>query len=362
MSGSFSPLKPQIRIFYTDMFLDERKQKILKAVVHAYVQTAEPVASDQISALCDLGVKSATIRNEMAAMSDLGYLRQPHTSSGRIPSDRGYRIYVDRLMPHAPLAAYVTTGFADVQSRAHSAVDDLISGTCRLLSALTELTALATGPTSETIRLCHIDIRKVSVDKAMVLTLWSNGQLRHAIVSAPGVGSHTLRSARNITADHLLDRTAEEIPQTPALPNIYADREAASLVASVQELVSQFAREVGTPEVYVDGTSYFAKQPEFREERLAMELILSVLEEHSTVARLMEAAAGANRPQVVIGEENPLEPLRACSLVAASYGAFSVRGTIGVCGPTRMDYSRVVATVGFVSNTLSSALESVLPS
>lgn len=344
------------------MNLDERKQKILRAVVHEHVRTAEPVASDQIAAACELSVKSATIRNEMAEMSELGYLRQPHTSAGRVPSDRGYRFYVDFLMPHSSLpAAHVRRGEA-VVVREHSAVDDLVAGTCRLLSAITELTAVATAPTAERLTLKWLELRRVATDKVMLLTLWSSGQLRHAIMNAPPLRSGSLKAVGQILSEKLTGSTEDDLRSGVMEAFAFHDSPAARLTLTAVQAVKEIAADVVQPEVFIDGTSYFARQPEFHE-RSAMELVLSVLEEHATVASLLRAAAVGGHPQVVIGEENPLEPLRACSLVAASYGAQSgVGGSIGVCGPTRMDYSRVTAAVEVTRRNLSSALASMLPS
>ena len=341
--------------------LDERKQKILKAVVNTYVRTAEPVASDRLSALSDLGVRAATIRNEMAEMSEMGYLKQPHTSAGRVPSDLGYRFFVDRLMPHDPVRTVLGEDAGNFHGRLGSAVDDVLTGTCRFLCAITHLTALATGPTSGTIRLVWIEIRKVAQDKIVVLTMWSNGQLRHALAGTQPLTESTLNTVRKVVSDVLVGQASSELRHQPAdeLPSI--PRPALPLVKQVKDLIADTAREVTRPDVYVDGTSCFARQPEFQE-RQAIEHVLSVLEEHDTLAQLLEAAAVGRHTQVIIGEENPLEPLRSCSLVAASYSSESgMRGSIGVCGSTRMDYRRTVAAVEFVAQSLSDILAQVLP-
>ncbi len=344
------------------MNLDERKQKILRAVVHEHVRTAEPVASEQIMAAIQIGVKSATIRNEMAEMAELGFLQQPHTSAGRIPSDMGYRFYVDWLMTK-PIAMPSTPTIAEAtQVREQSAVDDLMAATCHLLSALTHLTALATAPTSDSLTLTWIELRKVSSEKLMVLTLWSNGQLRHAIVHLPSVSESVIQKAGRMLSEDLTGYSQERLCRGFVVADRVAMSEEGRLETVLVEVVRQIAVDASCPEVFIDGTSCFARQPEFRE-REAMELVLSVLEEHDTVAKLLQAAAVGGQPQVVIGRENPLEPLRSCSLVAASYGTSSgIQGSLGVCGPTRMDYAGVTRAVRFAAKNLSSALSDVLPS
>lgn len=343
------------------MAMDERKQKILKAVVHYYVRTAEPVASEQISASGEFGVRSATIRNEMAALADLGYLMQPHTSAGRIPSDDGYRYYVNRLMaPSAPEDVVSGKGRA-IGYGAHGGVEDLIAGTCRFLCAITQLTALAVAPTSEAVSLRFLEVRRGSENQLIVVTLWSNGQMRYSVLPSRPSAEASLRTAVNYLSRTLVGRSQERFVEPLAAPEMGFAADAAAISSAVYDVVCEMAYTVTTPEVFVDGTSYFARQPEFAEHS-AMELVLAVLDDETTLARLLQAAAVGEQAQVVIGHENPLEPLRSCSLVAAQYGAGSaVRGSIGVCGPTRMDYDRVVAAVELVSRSLSAALAAVLP-
>lgn len=343
------------------MILDERKQKILAAVIHTHVRTAGPVASEQISSYCDLGVKSATIRNEMAEMSDLGYLRQPHTSAGRIPSDKGYRFYVDRLMPRQawPMLSY---DHAPEHFRVHSAVDDLMAATCRVLSALTNLVAMATAPSSERVALQWLDARRVASDRLVIMTLWSNGQIRHSLLpwasAEPQAIERALRSVAAVSVGKAHDQFGElSLDEASA-----SAPKSGALASAMLDVLKQIASDAASPEVFVDGTSYFASQPEFRENP-AMQLVLAVLEEHATLARVLEAAAVGPQVRAVIGHENPLEPLRDCSLVAVEYASRNgVGGGIGVFGPTRMDYARAAAAVDYVARSLSSALSDILPS
>lgn len=343
------------------MSLDNRKQQILKAVVQYHVRTAEPVSSGDISSIPGLGVKSATVRNEMAAMSDLGYLTQPHTSAGRIPSDTGYRFFVDRLMARRSYLPHDTQQEPDRVLRERTAVDDVIGATCRILSAITQLTALATVPTSGSIRLRWMDIRRIGPNQVLLLTLWSNGQLRQATLEAPRVSDALIRRLLQVLDDTISGQTAEQIQAFELPPDLHIPREARQLVLGLQESMKAVARDASAPEVFVDGTSWFARQPEFAD-RAAIELVLSVLDESSTMAQLLQAAAVGEDPQVLIGRENPVEPLRSCSIVAGAYRTRSgMSGSVGVCGPTRMDYERAVAAVRYVIQAVSSALDSMLP-
>jgi len=340
------------------MMLDERKQHILRVVVRKHVETAEPVSSEHVCADETLGVRAATVRNEFAAMSDMGYLRQPHTSSGRVPSDMGYRYYVDRLMSPRRMSLSDAPQMTD---REPTAIDDLVAGTCRLLSTLTKLTALATSPTSTGLKLKWLDLHEVAVGRIIALAVWSNGQVRQTVIDLPGASHSLLDRVRRSLSTALLESTADKIQQTsiadfglpPGLPTALAHK--------VWEFVRHAARDVSAPELFVDGTSFLTRQPEFLETS-ALEFVLSVLDEETTIGNLLLAAGVGDNPQVVIGAENPVEPLRSCSLVAASYGTpAGVQGSIGVCGPTRMDYDRSVAAVRFAARSLSAALASLLP-
>jgi heat-inducible transcriptional repressor len=341
------------------MQMDQRKQQILRVVVRKYVATAEPVSSDYISSSSGLGVKSATVRNEMAAMSEMGYLLQPHTSAGRIPSDLGYRYYVDRLMPSDPQAIRQLPDVETGLMREHTAVDDLIAATCRMLSAVTHLTALATTPLASGIKLKYLDLQEMSGGRVLALSVWSNGQARQAVLEAPVAGG-LLAQVRKMVCAAYLNRTSEDI-LGGACQAQFQPGPASVLGGRVREFLEHAARDVSLPEVIVDGTGYFVRQPEFREQP-GLELVLSVLEDERTMGQLLLAAGAGEKPQVVIGGENPIEVMRSCSLVAASYGSWSgVRGSIGVCGPTRMDYDRSVSAVGLAARALSSALDALLP-
>ncbi len=191
------------------------------------------------------------MRNEFAAMSDMGYLRQPHTSAGRVPSDMGYRYYVDRLMSPRRIALSDAPQMTD---REPTAVDDLVAGTCRLLSALTKLTALATSPTSSGVTLKWLDLHEVAVGRIIALAVWSNGQVRQTVIDMHGASHSLLDRVRRILSTALLESTADSVLQTsiedlglpPGLPTALANK--------VWEFVKHAARDVTAPELFVDGT------------------------------------------------------------------------------------------------------------
>lgn len=342
--------------------LDERKQQILTAVVHSYVRTAEPVASEQILKLVSLPVKSATIRNEMAAMADLGYLRQPHTSAGRIPSDLGYRFFVDRLMEPSPVPESLAQQTRSLDRKVHTVIDELLSETCHILSGMTRLTSLATTPTADDISLSWYDMRPVGAGQVMVLALWSNSELRHCLLSAPDLSGQDYEQIGNVVGKCLIGKSASQISDAVLPSPAVVSGSAYTFLASLQELLVGMAKGARVPEVLVDSPSHLMRQPEFHEGD-SLEYVLSVLEDRQTIVRLLEGVSAGSRAQVVIGHENPIEPLRNCSVVAAAYSPKrGVRGAIGVFGPTRMDYAGIVSAVEFVAQSLSRTLAGLFAS
>lgn len=342
--------------------LDERKQQILTAVVHSYVRTAEPVASEQILKLVSLPVKSATIRNEMAAMADLGYLRQPHTSAGRIPSDLGYRFFVDRLMEPSPVPESLAQQTRSLDQKVHTVIDELLRQTCHILSGMTRLTSLATTPTADDISLSWYDMRPVGAGQVMVLALWSNSELRHSLLSSPDLAGQDYEQIGNVVGKSLIGRTSSQISESVLPSPAEISGPAYTFLSSLKELLVEMARGASMPEVLVDSPSHLMRQPEFHEGD-SLEYVLSVLEDRQTIARLLEGVSAGSRAQIVIGHENPIEPLRNCSVVAAAYSPKrGVRGAIGVFGPTRMDYAGIVSAVEFVSQSLSRTLAGLFAS
>src|SRR2546421_3580997 len=168
------------------MTLDGRKGRILHAIVNDYVETAEPIGSEWLVTRYDFGCKSATLRNEMAEMSDLGYLRQPHTSAGRIPSNLGYRYFVDRLMPQPVLNRRSESGIRSLRSSTGSAIEDLVQQTCRLLAVMTQYPSVATQPSARAARLHRLFLSTASKTQVLLVMLLSTGDVEHRVLD-PGV-------------------------------------------------------------------------------------------------------------------------------------------------------------------------------
>ncbi len=336
--------------------LDERKQLILRAVVRDYVATAEPVASKTIVHRYHLRVKSATVRNEMAEMSEMGYLLQPHTSAGRIPSDRGYRFYVDRLMYQDLTYPRLKSLSALLSGRAYDELKEILRQACQLLTDLTNYTAVATAPECEEARIRHIYLTLLDSQRILLVILPSSGQVFHRIlkVSLP-LSSSMLNQLMNWINDHIRDLKAEEIHS--ALQRLE------ELPPDQQELVGQVLREcqntllkIGEEDVVVEGASRILRQPEFKNlDRL--ENLLALLEERRSLLEILRTVATLPGVTVLIGSENPRGEWHACSVIATRYSAGEgAYGSIGVIGPTRMEYWFVIPTVKLVAHHLSDFL------
>ena len=335
--------------------IGQRKQVILKAIVTDYVRTAEPVGSHMLMAHHSFGIKSATIRSEMAELSELGYLRQPHTSAGRVPSDMGYRLYVDRLMGAGGLPRAEAASARDRLASRRTEMDIILEQTCRILSDLARYASVATHPVIKNARISHASVTRVGHDKLLAVLVLDNGRVLHEFIEL----SPDSRKIDPVTATNYLMRVLSGLTLHSASAIEAAPEDAAQfggLLAEVVGFIKQEFESVEQTEVTTEGAGYIVQQPEFRDAR-RLEAVLSILQERSALYRLFSSVYLGPEVTVIIGHENPLEQMRDCSFVGARYkiGGRSA-GTIGVLGPTRMDYRRAVSAVDFMARNLGELL------
>lgn len=356
------------------MELDARKQRILQAIVEDYVATAEPVGSHILVHRYSLGVKSATVRNEMAEMSERGFLRQPHTSAGRIPSDLGYRFYVNRLMALPPLQEEETARMRRAVAAASSEMEGILRKTCRLLTAMTRLPAVATPPAASDTELRQVFVSPAGHDKVLLVVLFSTGHAESRLINDLRLSaSDALLLANGLnerfagTAVTSLNAVAAAAPQEAPPAELRALTVPWSRLSAE---IMQAAQEIGDDqEMFVEGTHVALEHPEFRDmERLSQ--FLTMLQERAAVLEMLGRALtapagakaisrqpGASPVQVTIGEESGLPEMADYAVVSSSYfvGARET-GTIGVLGPTRMDYARASVAVELMARTVSELL------
>ncbi len=337
------------------MGLSERKKKILRAVVESYVQTAEPVGSKAILELADLNVSSATIRNELADLTEQGYLEQPHTSAGRIPSPKGYRLYVNELMEEQRLSLEETRQINEALHLKMKELDKVIDQAGRMVSQLTNYPAfaLAGGARRTTIR--RFDLIMVDVNSFIVVVMTDNNVVKNKLIHLPTEMSEPqLQLLTTLLNSSFVGKTLEEL--TPELMRV-AEHAAGSSYGLISLVVS-FAMEVlddmeNSP-VYTAGTSHILNHPEYQDVGKAKKLMNYLSEDQALAHSLALPNMGGDNTRILIGPENVADELKDTSVVLASYDiGDGLRGVIGVVGPTRMDYAKVAAKLSYVADGLS---------
>ncbi len=337
------------------MELSERKKKILSAVIDEYIVTAEPIGSKTIAEAAHLGLSSATIRNEMAELTTMGYLEQPHTSAGRVPSARAYRLYVNELMERQRLSIEETDAINQSLNLKMKQIDKLVSDVGTLASSLMNYPALAlAAPVMATIS--RYDLIYIDANTFIAVAMLSNNSVHNKLIHLPfsvdqGM-MHRLSSVFNVS---FVGIGEEQI--TPAL--ISATERACGDTMGLVSVLAAFSLEVlsraGEGEAYVAGASHLLRQPEFRDPDKAHE-IMTYLSDRAHLLGLPSNGEDSDI-QVFIGPENVAEELRDSSIVIARYNVGdNMKGIIGVVGPTRMDYSGVAAKLRYIAEGLSRLL------
>ncbi|MGQ0433635.1 MAG: heat-inducible transcriptional repressor HrcA [Microthrixaceae bacterium] len=336
--------------------LDERKAAILRAVVEEYIDTAQPVGSAHVVKSSGVAVSSATVRNDMATLESEGYLSQPHTSAGRIPTEKGYRFFVDNLGAPATLKGSDAVQVRSFFEKAHGEIEGMLQDTSRLLGDLTSYAGVVVGAPQSEATIRSVQIVSLTQSSALVVAVLSNGAVeKHTLdlteggppLSA-GVGEERVGAASAHLAAHLLGSARTKVPKPPrtgdAATDALCDLAAASLRAAVGDDPDQ---------VFVGGTSRIARAFDAIE---TVREVLGILEQQYVVVTLLRDVMDRGL-QVAIGTETGMAPLADCALIVSPYQIEGEPvGTIGVLGPARMDYPQALAAVAVVSHRLSQRL------
>jgi heat-inducible transcriptional repressor len=340
------------------MNLDDRKARLLRAVVHDFIQTAEPVGSKTLTERYALGVSAATIRNELATLEEQGYLSHPHTSAGRVPTDRGYRFYVDSLSGVGKLARAQEEAILRYFEGAAD-LEETLRRTSVLLASLSRYTAMVAPPALDRSRLRHVEVVGLGRHVIMLVLIMDTGRVEKRLVETAGeVGQEDLEDLRRQLNEALdgerLDR-AELVLQAMA-EGVPPDRRV--LFATLANTIGQVVGDQASGRVWVGGQAHIAGPGGF-DGIETVHRVYEALEQQVLVLRLLQAALGKDRVSVIIGSENPVEGMEACSFVTSTYLAGDAAGSIGVLGPTRMDYLRAMAAVQAVARYLGDVLDDV---
>ena len=338
------------------MQLEERKKKVLEAIILDYIATAEPVGSRTITKKYDLGVSPATIRNEMADLEDMGLIEQPHTSAGRIPSQIGYRYYVDYLMEQGTLTNEIKKYIRKSLRDEIKAKEDLVLKAVRLLSQVSNYTAMLVMSTYSQSVLTHIQLVPVNDFRMVLILVLDNGHVEHQIIELKqAMTEGEVAELTDMLQQAVCGQTVEQWRKA-SLSSIRRQWE--GQIHMLQEILDTIEDTLTVEferKLYLSGTLNIMNQPEFRDVDKVRQ-VLSLLEEQRIMEDMMLKMDEGDRRTIAIriGTENEYESLAACSLVTATYHIHGrIMGRIGLLGPTRMDYSRNIGLLDFVSRYLS---------
>lgn len=339
--------------------LSERKLKILKAVIQNYLETGEPVGSRTISKYTDLNLSSATIRNEMSDLEELGYIVQPHTSAGRIPSDKGYRFYVDQIMQEKEEEF---TEIKELMLKRVDRVELLLKQMARILAQNTNYAALISAPQYHRNKLKFIQLSKVDDGKLLVVIVVEGNMIKNTMIPISQQLSDEGLLNLNILLNNALNGlTIEEIN----LDVISRLKEQAGIHSEVvdrvlNEVAEAIRADDDDLQIYTSGATNIFKYPELSDGEMASRLI-GTLEQKELLQELVDdvnSSESSSGIQVYIGEEAPVQTMRDCSIVTANYElGEGLRGTIGIIGPKRMDYEKVLNTLRNLMTQLDSILK-----
>lgn len=340
---------------------EERRLQVLRAIVQDYVDTSEPVGSKALLDRHHLGVSAATIRNDMAALEEEGLIAAPHTSAGRVPTDAGYRLFVDKLAAIKPMSPAERRAIGQFLDGAID-LDDVVDRTVRLLSTLTRQVAIVQYPSLTRSSVRHVELVPVTADRLLVVLITTTGRVEQRIVASPvdltpPHGETLLARVRAEVGTVATGASLAEAAQGLAtLPQRLADPDEAMLTSVIAAALTDALVEEREERVVIAGTSHLARHG--GEFTTSLGPVLEALEEHVVLLKLLGTASEQGSLAVHIGHENPHAGLHSTSMVAAGYGSGSdlVAG-LGVVGPTRMDYPTTMAAVRAVATYVSRILD-----
>jgi heat-inducible transcriptional repressor len=332
--------------------LSERQKNLLLIIIRAYIDAAQPVGSKRLAEHYHLDLSSATIRNEMSALTDMGYLRQPHTSAGRVPTEEGYRYFVSQMINQAELPASVQNTITHQFHQASPDVEQWMHLAASVLAHQSQGASVISAPRAEKARFQHVELIATQGRQILMVLVMVGGEVSQQLLNLAEPVSQDRLSQ---TAAHINGRLAGHfMDEIDAVSN-----QADALEQDILTLISQDARrssETVSSTIYTDGLTNVLSEPEFAESDEARRA-LRLFEERSTLQNLLARStvnSSVGGLQVLIGEDSGWEELRQCSVVLARYGVPGLAtGTLGVLGPMRMSYARTIPTVRFMAGLLS---------
>ena len=335
------------------MELTDRKKKILRAIVESYIKAAEPVGSKAIAAMPDMNFSSATIRNEMADLTAMGYLEQPHTSAGRIPSPAGYRLYIDELMQDYRLTVDETHSLNEAMTSRLQEFDNAISQMGKLVSQMTNLPAYAMASRKGNATVRQFELITTGPSGFILVVMTSNEEVKNKLIKLPlSVTDQDLKLLSAVLNASLTDLTADQF--TPELLNrvTRSAGAAASLVPVIVDFTTHVLQAQHKNEVYVTGQAKLLSHPEYQDVGKAQQMLTGLDEE--VISNLPALVDPNQSMQILVGPENIAEELKDTSVVMTRFDiGGGMQGMIGVVGPTRMDYAQITARLSYFAEGLA---------
>jgi len=330
--------------------MEDRKQAILRAVVHEFTTSAVPVGSQALQTRYFVNLSSATIRSELAELSDQGYLTQPHTSAGRMPTDSGYRYFVDFLMNVEPIPDRVQNFIRDEMHAAPADVQALVERVAMTAAAVTQNASVASAPQGALAKVKHLDLVSLEPKEVLLILLLEGNLLRQQVVNTAEAATQVqlTRLTARLNAS-LGGRGSNEARRAYEAAALGLEKELLGRVVTVLDLYEKGSESL----VVHDGVRNLLRQPEFAESS-RLHQVLEVLEETRYLTLLLRQLIGDSDLQIVIGSENTSSQLQGCAVVLTTYGPSErLKGVVGVVGPTRMAYSQTVARLQAVARGAS---------
>ena len=339
------------------MILNDRKIKILEAIVMDYIATAEPIGSRTIAKKYELGISSATIRNEMSDLEDMGLIKQTHTSSGRVPSDLGYRLYVDSLMRHRPLTDEETMFLQQmIMSNIHH-VDYLMQETAKAIAYLTQYATIVSEPKEKKTAIKHVQL--MPMDERSILVVWvtdTKAVKNKTVPVQDPPDFDTLAALAKILNMKLGSQIIDAIDRKMVSDLLEAFGPYAHLLMPILGVLADALKAEG--QVYTSGVNNFLAFPEFAD-REKVRAVFHAFEKEQDMLVALYCAEAADDIQIIIGAENPVESLQNCSVVRANFSLGNHKGIIGIIGPTRMNYTQAVSVMKGMLSNINTVLEAL---
>lgn len=337
--------------------LNERKKKILQIIIEDYISSAEPVGSRTIARKYDLGLSPATIRNEMSDLELLGYLEQPHTSAGRIPSAQAYRFYVDALIEPGTLTDNDMALIDGWYNERRRNIDDIFQSTAKILSRMTQNVSMVLTNQQTIANFCYLKFLPLDSQHAILCIVADDGSIDTNVVDIPlGMSSEEMDYLAGKMSKLLEDRNLSDI-SVEILQNVHTDVVEDKLIfSSLLQAVRKMTGRRQEQKVFLGGTKQLLNQPEFRDVERARNL-LGILEEEKVLKDLLQGGEDSGL-KVTIGSENKFTGIQDCSMVQATYRLNGqIVGTMAVLGPTRMEYGKVISVMDYLHKYLKTILD-----